>query len=184
VRTAVLAAVAVSGLCSCAALRPAPPPADYDKLVQLAGIYQIQGKWAQAEPLLAEAARSVPGRPEAWALMGDAAYSAGDYPRAVARYQESLQRRSDQSAVLNNMAMAHLGMKDGELAYAASRQALAFNPSPAWPHLDTLARALALMGRREEALTAARQALVQIPSARTAARDDLSRLVRELGGVP
>ncbi len=169
-------------LAGCATVRPAP--ADYDKLVQLAGVYHLQGKWAQAEPLLAEAERSSPERPEARALMGDAAYSAGDYPRAVARYQESLRRRPDQSSVLNNMAMAHLGMKDAELAYAASRQALAFNPSPAWPHLDTLARALAQMGRREEALAAARQALDQVPASRADAREEISRLVRELGGRP
>jgi Flp pilus assembly protein TadD len=160
------------------------PAADYDKLVALAAIYQGEGKWAQADSLLAEAARAAPGRPEAWALRGDSAFRAGDYPRAASGYQRSLEMKREQPVVLNNLAMAEIARGNGEAAYASVRQALAYSPQPVWPFLDTLARAQRLLGMRAEALATAREALGQAPPGGGAARRELEELIVSLGGTP
>jgi len=175
-------ALSLALLAGCSAPRPAPSP-PYEKLVRSAEDLQREGGWAQADPLLVQAVQARPERPEAYALRGDAALHAGDFPRAAAEYQASLQKKREQPAVLNGLAIAELGRGNPDLAYAAVRQALAYSPSPEWPFLDTLARAHAAAGRREEALAAAREALALAPAG-AAERRALEDLILSLGRSP
>ncbi len=166
---------------ACATIGKAPPPGDYGKLTQLAGIYQQQGRFAASEPLLRDALRSRPRGPEANALMGDAMLVRGEFGGAVLHYRASLASNPSSAVVLNNLAMAEIGLKKGGLALEAVDQALALSPQPLHPFLDTRARALALLKRDADARAEGEKALSLWPPSDPEGRAQLEEF---LGGLP
>ncbi len=113
------------------------------------------------ETLLAEAAEN-PANPNVHWMVGDFYYHQARYFKAVQAYQRSLLFREANPEVHNNLAWIFVTSEDGRLldpkeGLVHAARAVELLPAP---HiLDTLAHALWVNGRREEALLVEKQAL-------------------------
>jgi len=112
--------------------------------------------------LLEAEIRRHPERALAHRLLGDVYIQAGETDQAVAAYERAVQLAPDDAETLNNLAWA-LATKQGASAEEKARALdLAFRAASLKPShyiLDTLAEALYVNGRPEEALEVINQAL-------------------------
>jgi tetratricopeptide (TPR) repeat protein len=87
------------------------------------------GQLGPANMLLDEILAVAPGDPDALQLLGLVARAHRDHQRAAALFRQSLEARSDQPHVLNNLGNTLLDLKQPLAAINAYRAALALEPS-------------------------------------------------------
>ncbi len=127
-----------------------------DTLVRLHGVLIKAGRGVQADQLAAEWLKSRPGDDQFRLYVADVALRQQRYDVAVAHYRQVLERMPNNAAVLNNLAWAARGLKDGKaLEYAEAAVRIA--PRQA-AYLDTLGSMLLERGERDRALKLLRQA--------------------------
>jgi len=103
-----------------------------------------------------------PGNPKLHLLLGDIHYAAGRYATAVQVYENALTLLPADSGLLNNLAWLYAAcpeqsLRNPERAVLLARQALALeSASHIW---DTLAESLFVLGDREGAVAAGKEAL-------------------------
>ena len=154
----------------------------YEDRIRLASIYIQGGQDDRAVPVLEDAAAREPGRPQAHSLLGEIRYRQGNSTAAIRHFEESLKAGGDDPVVLNNLAWVEL---NADLPGDAERhitRALALEPVPRYPYLDTKARILLALGRRDEARRTATTALAQVPAHDQAMKTQLEELVTKLRG--
>lgn len=132
-------------------------------LWQLPGeLGEEEAKARLVETIIQEKIRLEPDNPDWPSLLGDLHYLRGQYPEAIAAYEQSLLLAPHQPEILNNLAWLLLTAEDPAVhdyprALELAREAVRLDPNP---HiLDTLATAWWQMGDREKAVAAARAAL-------------------------
>lgn len=108
-----------------------------------------------AETLILRKLTEQPNNPLWVQLLGDLRYSLGRQREALTAYQQAIQLAPDNQEALNNLAWLLLtaeehSLRDPTTALALAERAVALGESA--PVLDTLATALWMNGRQEEAL--------------------------------
>ncbi len=173
--------VSVLILASCAGpARRVDRTMPYEDRLQLASIYIQNQRPDKAVPVLEDAAAQEPARSEAHAMLGDVLFEGGDLEGSARSYARALEVGGDDPVVLNNLAWVELKRGNPEESLEMIDRALALNPVPMYPFLDTRARVLAALGRYEEALRDARAALRIAPEYDTEMVRKLEVFIREL----
>jgi len=152
----------------------------YEDRIQLASIYIQGGQQDQAIPLLEDAIIQEKGRPEAWAMLGELFWLKGDLKESSVHFEKALETGGEDPLVLNNLAWIESEKGNPDRALALIDRAIAMNPVPAFPYLETRARVLMKLGRYEEAAVDARAAQSQTPEYDTKMREQLEELLREI----
>ena len=152
----------------------------YEDRVKLASIYIQGGQEDRAIPLLKEAVFQDENRPEAWAMLGELYWLKGDLKVSSNHLQKALEAGGEDPVVLNNLAWVESAKGYPEKALALVDRAIARNPAPAFPYLETRARVLMELGRYEEAAADARAARSLTPEYDTKMREQLDELLREI----
>ena len=152
----------------------------YEDRLQLASIYIQNDQPERAVPLLEDASVQDPGRPEAYAMLGEVLFLEGNLEGSARSLNRALETGGDDPVILNNLAWVEMGRGNAEKALSLTDRALRLNPVPLYPHLDTRARVLLGLGRPQEALEEATRALELVPAHDNRMRDRLEELVREL----
>lgn len=93
---------------------------------------------------------------------GNAAYGAGDYAAALARYQEAVARNPQDAESLSNLGQVLVKMNRSQEALPYFQRAVEIVPGR-WAYHFNLARALALVGRNDDAIAAYRRAQELFP---------------------
>lgn len=152
----------------------------YEDRIQLSSIYIQSGKMDQAVPLLEDAVIQDKNKPQAWAMLGEISYSKGDLDGAVSHLQKALETGGDDPEILNNLAWIEMERGDSPKALTLVNRALALDPEPRYPYLDTRARILAKLGKYQDALTDARAARDLVSEGNMGSIEDLGELIDEL----
>ncbi len=175
--------VSVLFMASCAGpIRRVDMKMPYEDRLRLASIYIQNDQPERAVPLLEDASVQNPGRPEAYAVLGEVLFLKGDLEGSARSLTRALETGGDDPVILNNLAWVEMGRGDAEKALSLTDRALRVNPVPLYPYLDTRARVLLELGRPQEALEEAATALELLPDYDNRMRDRLEELVRELRG--
>lgn len=85
------------------------------------------------------------------------AYSAGDYPTALAQFQEAVQKNPNDAESLSNLGQVLVKLGRTEEALPHFERATTLNPDR-WAYRFNLARALGLLGRWNESIASYEQA--------------------------
>lgn len=93
---------------------------------------------------------------------GSAAYGAGDYTAALARYQEAVTRNPQDAESLSNLGQVLVKMNRPAEAIPYFQKAAEILPGR-WAYHFNLARALGLAGRSDDAITSYRRAQALFP---------------------
>jgi len=155
----------------------------YEDRLKLASIYIQGGQEDRAIPLLEDAVLQDKKRPEAWAMLGELYWLKGDLKLSSNNLQKALEAGGEDPVVLNNLAWVESAKGNPERALALADRAIARNPAPVFPYLETRARILMELGRYEEAAADARAARSLTPEYDTRMREQLDELIRELEGL-
>jgi Tfp pilus assembly protein PilF len=171
----------IIALVSCAG----PPRRDtlqmpYEDRLKLASIYIQRGQEDRAIPLLEDAVIQDKSRSEAWAMLGELFWLKGDLKLSSKHLEKALETGGEDSVVLNNLAWVESSKGQQERALALADRAIAMDPVPVFPYLETRARILMKLGRFEEAAVDARAALSVTPEYDTKMREQLEKLLREI----
>jgi len=176
-----LVAFLIVALFSCARLpRRETLTMPYADRIKLASIYIQNGQQDQAIPLLKDAARQEGDRPEAWAMLGELFWLKGNLAESSAYLEKALKVGKEDPVVLNNLAMVEAARDNPERALALVDRALARDPAPMYPYLETRARVLLKLGRYQKALEEAKLALSITPDYEKKMRDQLEGLITEI----
>lgn len=168
-------------LASCAGpARRAERTMPYEDRLRLASIYIQSERPDRAVPILKDAAVQEPGRPEAHAMLGEVLFIAGDLEGSAQSMTRALEVGGDDPVVLNNLAWVEMKRGKNEEALDLVERALKADPFPRYPYLDTKARALKSLGRFQEALQQATEALRMTPEYDAKMRTSLEELIGEL----
>jgi len=168
-------------LVSCAGVpRRAVPLMPYEDRIQLASIYIQKGQPDMAVPLLEDAVDQDQERPEAWAMLGELSWLKGELKESSRYLEKALQKGGEDAVVLNNLAWVESAKGEQERALALADRAIAQDPSPLYPYLETRARVLLELGRYREAAADAEAALSLTPAYDTKMRQQLEQLIGEL----
>lgn len=132
-----------------------------------------EGKYALAAHAYREILADHPKSILAWTNLGNAENRLGRRPAAEEAFRKALELEPDSADALNNLAWLLYEDKRFEEAEPLARKAVITKAPDAWIRLDTLARILAARGNCDEARSTFRQAIEQIPPARTAERADI-----------
>lgn len=124
----------------------------------LGGVYQQQGRLAEAEKELATALKLDPGRAEILANLGLTLSSEGELDRAIACYREAIEARPDLAELHFQLGNALQGKNCLPEAVACYERALERKPSSARARCN-LGSALLRQGKTEKALKEIARAL-------------------------
>lgn len=152
----------------------------YEDRLKLASIYIQGGQEDRAIPLLEDAVLQDKNRPEAWAMLGELYWLRGDLNVSSNHLQKALEAGGEDPVVLNNLAWVESAKGNPERALALVDRAIARNPAPVFPYLETRARVLMELGRYEEAAADARAARSLTPEYDTKMREQLDEMLREI----
>lgn len=155
----------------------------YEDRLKLASIYIQGGQEDRAIPLLEDAVIQDKSRSEAWAMLGELFWLKGDLKASSNHLEKALETGGEDPVVLNNLAWVESSKGHPVRALALVDRAIAMNPVPVFPYLETRARVLMKLGRYEEAAVDARAAQSQTPEYDTKMREQLEELLREIEGL-
>ncbi len=153
----------------------------YEDRLQLASIYIQGGQEDKAVPLLEDAVIQEEDRPEAWAMLGELFWLKGDLKKSSTYLEKALNAGGEDPLILNNLAWIESAKGHPERALALVDRAIAMDPVPLYPYLETRARILIKLHRYDEASVDARAALSLTPEYDTKMRDHLEELIGEIG---
>ena len=153
----------------------------YEDRIKLASIYIQGGQEERAIPLLEDAVSQDKTRPDAWAMLGELYWLKGDLKASSNHLQKALETGGEDPVILNNLAWVESAKGHPERALALVDRAIAQNPAPVYPYLETRARILIKLGRYEEAAVDARAARSLTPEYDSEMRQQLEELLREIG---
>lgn len=168
-----------------------PARRDYDRAMQLApdwadvylgrGTVSLQqGEIEEAIKFYTQALKLKPEFADAWANRGCAYLLLGNYKKALADCDQALRLQPGSVTFLVNRAMAYMGAKEYALALADYEDALRRESGLAQAHYGR-ARALDLLNRREEAITAY-ETFLSLRTASGAQADTARQRIRILRG--
>jgi Tfp pilus assembly protein PilF len=152
----------------------------YEDRLQLASIYIQSGQEDKAIPLLEDAVNQEEDRPEAWAILGELFWLKGDLKKSSTYLEKALDAGGEDPLVLNNLAWIESAKGHPERALALIDRAVAMDPVPLYPYLETRARILIKLQRYDEAFVDASAALSLTPEYDTEMRDHLEELIGEI----
>ncbi|MCW5590720.1 MAG: hypothetical protein KIS74_01355 [Burkholderiales bacterium] len=139
-----------------------------------------RGLTDEAEAALRGCLANWPGLRAARFRLGELLYGKRDFAAARDCFLELVRTREDDARAWNNLAVAELALRRFAEAESSSRRAAALDARAAGPRL-VLAKALAALGRPEEALAAANECLA-VDAGDADAHDLRGRLLAQ-GGV-
>jgi tetratricopeptide (TPR) repeat protein len=141
-----------------------PPDARYNAMTTLGMMLFEQGDTEGARGYLQQALTEAPGNVKAMINLANVELRRGDYDRVIALADEALTRKffRDRDDLFMLRGLAHLNKREAEKAVADFRNAISFNASVVDAHLS-LANALSLAGRKDEATAALVEASRQFP---------------------
>ena len=152
----------------------------YEDRIQLASIYIQGGQQDQAIPLLEDAITQEEGRPEAWAMLGELFWLKGDLKESSIHFEKALETGGEDPMILNNLAWIESEKDNPDRALALVDRAIAMDPVPLYPYLETRARTLMKLHRYDEALVDVRAAFSLTPEYDTRMKDQLGELISEI----
>ena len=155
----------------------------YEDRIQLASIYIQGGQQDQAIPLLEDAITQEEGRPEAWAMLGELFWLKGDLKESSIHFEKALETGGEDPMILNNLAWIESEKDNPDRALALVDRAIAMDPAPLYPYLETRARILMKLQRYDEAAADARAALSLTPEYDRKMRTQLEELIKEIEGL-
>jgi Tfp pilus assembly protein PilF len=175
--------VITAGIVSCAG----PQPRDtfqmpYDDRIKLASIYIQGGQEDKALAVLEKAVVQDKERPEGWAMLGELYWLKGDLKASSRSLEKALEAGGEDPVILNNLAWIEFERGLEEKALALSDRAVAQDPVPLYPYLETRASILYSLERYGEAAADARAALKMTPEYDREMRGKLEKLIREIEG--
>lgn len=174
-------AVLILGLISCTGpSRRDTLQMPYDDRLKLASIYIQGGQEERAVHLLEDAVIQEEGRPEAWAMLGELFWLQGDLEASSDHLKKALETGGEDSVVLNNLAWVESAKGNPVRALALVDRAIALNPVPLYPYLETRVRILMKLKRYDEAKADARVAETLTPEYDTEMKEQLEELLREI----
>ena len=177
----VLCAILAITVVSCASLsRRDTLTMPYEDRLQLASIYIQSGQVEKAVPLLEDAVNQERDRPEAWAMLGELFWLKGDLKKSSTYLEKALDTGGEDPLILNNLAWIESAKGHPERALALVDRAIAMEPVPLFPYLETRARILIKLQRYDEADADARAALSLTPEYDMKMREQLEGLIREI----
>jgi len=176
-----LCALLAATLVSCAGLsRRDSLVMPYDDRLRLASIYIQGGQQDQAIPLLEDAVIQEEWRPEAWAMLGELFWLKGNLKESSIHFERALKTGGEDPLILNNLAWVESAKGHSDRALALVDRAIAMDPAPLYPYLETRARILVKLRRYDEAAADARAALSLTPEYDVKMREQLEELIREM----
>jgi Tfp pilus assembly protein PilF len=179
-RPALLAVLAMT-LVSCAGpSRRDALKMPYEDRLQLASIYIQGGQEDKALPLLEDAVDQKGDRPEAWAMLGELFWLRGDLEKSSIHLENALKTGGEDPLILNNLAWVESAKGRVNRALALVNRAIAMDPAPLYPYLETRARILMKLQRYEEASADAHAALSLTPEYDRKMREQLEKLIGEI----
>lgn len=124
------------------------------------------GRWAEAEEAFSMALKSAPTNADSWSNAGICRERLGDRQGAVTAYERTLALDETHLSAANNLAwllatVPENRLRNGERAVTLAEKAVATSPSAST--MDTLAAALAEVGRFDEAVVTIDRALALMP---------------------
>jgi tetratricopeptide (TPR) repeat protein len=177
----VLCAIVAITVASCASLSHRDTlTMPYEDRLQLASIYIQSGQVEKAVPLLEDAVNQEGDRPEAWAMLGELFWLKGELKRSSTYLEKALKAGGEDPLILNNLAWVESAKEDHERALALVDRAVAMDPVPLFPYLETRARVLMKLQRYEEALADAGAALSLTPDYDKNMKQQLRELIKEI----
>lgn len=151
-------------------IRPGDPAAP---ALRAAVQLEEEGKYALAAHAYREIVAEHPNSTIAWTNLGNAESRLGRRPAAEEAFRKALETNPDSADALNNLAWLLYEEKRYDEAEPLARKAVIEKAPDAWMRIDTLARILAANGKCDEARMTFRQAIEQVPPARTAERAEI-----------
>lgn len=151
-------------------IRPGDPVAP---ALRAAVQLEEDGKLALAAHAYREILEKHPTSTLAWTNLGNAEQQLGRRAAAEEAFRTAIELQPDAADALNNLAWLLYESKRYDEAEPLARKAVITKAPDAWMRLDTLARILAARGNCDEAEMTFRQALEQVPAARTAERAEI-----------
>lgn len=148
----------IAGVIMYIVARPDPVVLATSRNLNRAQDYILQGKPAEAIPLMEENIRLDPQNPEWYIRLGVLAEVTGDAPKAQEAFSRGRELAGDEAAFLTERAQYYNEVNAFEQALADAGQAVRLRPDSAMAHL-MLGRALAGLRRYSEAVTAYEQAV-------------------------
>ena len=155
----------------------------YEDRLQLASIYIQGGQEDKAIPLLEDAVIQEEDRPEAWAMLGELFWLKGDLKKSSIHLDQALKTGGEDPLILNNLAWVESAKGHSDRGLALVDRAIAMDPAPLYPYLETRARILMKLQRYDEAAADARAALSLTPEYDRKMRTQLEELIKEIEGL-
>jgi Tfp pilus assembly protein PilF len=152
----------------------------YEDRLQLASIYIQGGQEDKAIPLLEDAVNQEEDRPKAWAMLGELFWLKGDLKKSLIYLEKALKAGGEDPPVLNNLAWVESAKGNPYRALALVDRAIAMDPVPLYPYLETRARILMKLQRYEEAAADAHAALSLTPEYDNKMRAQIEELIKEI----
>ncbi|MDF1524807.1 MAG: tetratricopeptide repeat protein [bacterium] len=152
----------------------------YEDRIQLASIYIQGGQQDQAIPLLEDAITQEEGRPEACAMLGELFWLKGDLKKSSIYFEKALETGGEDPMILNNLAWIEFEKDNPDRALALVDRAIAMDPAPLYPYLETRTRTLMKLHRYDEAAVDARAAFSLTPEYDTRMKEQLGELISEI----
>jgi len=179
-RSAMLAALII-GMISCASpSRRDTLQMPYGDRLKLASIYIQSGQEDRAVSILEDAVVQEDSRPEAWAMLGELFWLREDLEKSSTYLEKALDTGGEDPLILNNLAWVESRKGQFGRALALADRAIAMDPVPLYPYLETRARVLIELERYDEAAADARAALSLTPDHDAKMREQLQELIEEI----